>query len=231
MRTKSTWVKFSGILLLNIIFSSASLYAQYAVGIKGGVNFCNYGGRYITSNYEDKITVPLGVLVQFQTNSWFSVQSELNFDPKGANYSLVKTSESFYTEEYKDFEESLNYLTIPVLAKFDIGKKYRVFGYTGIYLSYLLSANIQGTYIRTNNFDPLDEEITKVARDYKSDIDNFDFGAVLGMGADFSITGQIAAFIDGRFNWGWANVAQQGQGNVFNNTWSINLGLVYKLQP
>jgi len=116
------------------------------------------------------------------------------------------------------------------LAKFDIGSKYRIFGYTGFYLGYLLSANIQGTYIKTNDFNPDDQEITNVDRNYKSDIDNFDFGAVLGIGADFSITEQVAAFIDGRFNWGWANVAQQGQGKIFNNTWSINLGLVYKLQ-
>lgn len=214
-----------------LFFLPGFLFAQYAVGVKGGVNFCNYGGRYITSNYEDKITVPFGVLAQFQTNSWFSVQAELNFDPKGANYSLITTSESFYTEEYKDFEESLNYLTLPVLAKFDIGTKYRVFGYTGLYFSYLLSANIQGTYIKTSNFAPFDQEITEVDRDYKSDIDNFDLGAVLGMGADFSITEQLAAFIDGRFNWGWANVAQQGRGNIFNDTWSVNLGLVYNLQP
>ena len=157
-------------------------------------------------------------MAQFQTNSWFSVQTELNFDPKGANYSRIKTSTSYYTEEYKDFNEELNYLSLPVLAKFDIGDKNRIFGYTGLYVSYLMSANIRGTYIKTNSFNPDDQEITEVDRDYKSEIDNFDMGAVFGIGGDIKMSDQLLLFIDGRFNWGWLNVAQQGQGKIFNNT-------------
>lgn len=230
MTTKSAWVKFGLLLIFSMVFSRETLYAQYAFGLKGGINFCNYGGVYLTSNYQNKTTIPFGFVAHFQTSKWFSVQAELNYDPKGANYSIVKTSQSFYSEEYKDFEENLNYLTLPVLAKFDIGSKNRIFGYTGVYLSYLLSANINGTYIITNNFDPADQIINPIDRDYKSEIDNFDVGAVFGLGADYSISEKIAAFIDGRFNWGWANVAQQGQGNIFNHTWSVNLGLVYRIK-
>ncbi len=230
MKANSVFLKSSVIILLLAILIPSGLYAQYAIGVKGGVNFCNYGGRYITSNYEEKIRANFGLVAQFQTNSWFSVQTELNFDPKGANYSRIKTSTSYYTEEYKDFNEELNYLSLPVLAKFDIGDKNRIFGYTGLYVSYLMSANIRGTYIKTNSFNPDDQEITEVDRDYKSEIDNFDMGAVFGIGGDIKMSDQLLLFIDGRFNWGWLNVAQQGQGKIFNNTWSVNLGLVYLLQ-
>lgn len=217
--------------LILLAFSCLPFFAQaqYTVGVKGGVNFCNYGGRYITSNYEDKIRANFGAVAQFQTNTWFSVQTELTFDPKGAKYSRVSSSESFYTEEYNNFEENLNYLSLPVLARFDIGEKNRVYGYAGLYLSYLLSARITGEYVIYNNFNPDQREVTNVDRDYKSEIDNFDFGAVMGLGMDFALSEKYILFVDGRFNWGWANVAAQGQGKIFNDTWSINLGLLYQL--
>jgi hypothetical protein len=216
---------FSTLILLSPIISTA----QYTIGLKGGVNFCNYGGRYITSNYESKIRGNIGAIAQFQTNSWFSVQAELSYDPKGANYSRIKTSGSLVTEEYNNFEENLQYLSLPVFAKFDIGEKNRVYGYTGLYLSYLLSASIKGEYVIYNNFDPEQREVNNVDRDYKPEIDHFDFGAVLGLGFDFTLSENYLLFLDGRFNWGWANVAAQGQGKIFNDTWSVNLGLLYKL--
>ncbi len=213
-----------------LLLLSTGAFAQYAIGIKSGANFSNYGGRYLSSNYETKTTVPLGLVAQFETNRWFTVQAELNYDPKGANYSRVNTSGSIYSEEYKDFEEDLNYLSLPVLARFDIGSKYRVFGYAGLYLSYLLSARIKGTYIKTNNFEPDYKLISQIDRDYKSEIDNFDLGAVFGLGADITLGRQFLLFIDGRYNWGWINIAQEGQGKIFNNTWSVNLGLLYRLK-
>jgi hypothetical protein len=71
--------------------------------------------------------------------------------------------------------------------------------------------------------------VNNVDRDYKPEIDHFDFGAVLGLGFDFTLSENYLLFLDGRFNWGWANVAAQGQGKIFNDTWSVNLGLLYKL--
>lgn len=226
MKTKYDFLV--ALLLIAVLLPLATM-AQYSIGVKGGINFCNYGGRYISSNYQEMIRPGFGVVAQFQTNSWFTVQAELNYDPKGASYSRVTTSESFFTEEYNNFEENLNYLTLPVMARFDIGKKNRIFGYTGAYLGYLLSANITGQYVIYNNFDPDDRQETNVDRDYKSDIDNFDFGAILGVGFDFTISEKYILFADGRFNWGWANVAQQGQGKIFNDTWSVNLGVLYQL--
>ncbi len=73
MATKTTILRIVLLFLFSTFFAADAIFGQTAIGVKGGVNFCNYGGRYITSNYQEKITVPLGLLAQFQTNSWFSV--------------------------------------------------------------------------------------------------------------------------------------------------------------
>jgi hypothetical protein len=215
------------ICLLSLSFTGA--IAQYSVGVKGGVNFCNYSGKYITSNYEEKTRANFGLVAELQRNSWFNLQAELIYDGKGASYSYVTTSSSLYTEEYNDFTEKLDYLSLPILAKFDIGEKNRIFGYTGLYLAYLMSAHRKGTYIKTSNFAPFDKETQNIDRDYKSDISNFDMGAVFGIGGDISLSDMLTLFIDGRYNWGWLNVAEDGQGQIFNSSWTINLGLLYKL--
>lgn len=215
--------------LLACLLLPGTIFAQYAVGLKGGANFCNYGGRYLSSNYQSKVRPNFGFVAEFETNSWFTVQAELTYDAKGASYSRVKTSQSGITEEYNNFEENLNYLTLPVLARFDLGDKKRVFGYTGLYAGYLLSATIKGDLVRYPDNNPSDRVETRVDRDYKSDIDNFDLGAVFGVGFDIAISENYILFADGRFNWGWGNVAQAGQGTIFNNAWSVNIGFLYRL--
>ncbi len=216
-------------LLPVLLFCVSIVSAQDAIGIRGGIDLSNYGNTFLTNSYKTKVTPSLGAVVRWQKLEWFSYQVELNFDVKGANYTRVQKSESGITTTSKGFEESLNYIDIPVTARFDIGRTGRVYGFGGLYLGYLLSARIRGTLIVKDDFNPENSGTTEVDRNYTSDIDRFDFGAVMGLGADYALSKTWRLFLDGRFNWGWANVAQQGQGKIFNNVWTINLGLLYRL--
>ncbi len=221
----------SKILPLVIFIAMAGLEAsaQYSIGIRGGLNISNYRGKYLNSNYQTKLGPVIGIAAQFQQNDWLSFQAELNYDERGANYNRIIDDGVIYKTEYKDISEDANYLTIPLLAKFDLGEKKRVFAYAGLYTGFLLTANIKGTEVKTNKLDPDDVTTTPVDRDYKDEIKNFDMGAVFGLGADFKVSESISVFIDGRYNWGWVVIAPQGGGNLFNNVWSFNLGVMYHL--
>jgi hypothetical protein len=215
-------------LLISALTFQAS--AQYSVGIRGGINISNLWGKYQNSNFETKLGPVFGVVGQYQSNEWFSLHAELNYDAWGTKYNEVVDDGVVYKTEYKDIVRDANYLTVPVLAKFDLGKKHRVFAYTGLYFGFLLSANITGNEVITNKYDPGDVTSTPFDRDYKDELNNFDMGAVLGLGADFKLGESMSIFIDGRYNWGWLYVPPQGQGNLYNSVWTFNLGLMYQIQ-
>jgi hypothetical protein len=225
---KNFLIKFLPLIIILVAFGMEAS-AQYSVGLHGGMNLSNYSGKYQNSNFETKTGMVLGLVVQKQQNDWLSFQAELNYDQWGANYNRVINDGIEYTTEYNDIEQDANYLTLPLLAKFDIGEKHKVFGFGGLYFGYLLSANINGTETVTNKTDPDDVETTPVNRDYKDDISNFDMGAVLGLGVDFRVSDAMGIFIDGRYNWGWVNTASPGEGNLFNSVWTFNLGLMYHI--
>lgn len=214
-------------LLLAALSYQAS--AQYSIGLRGGLNISNYRGKYLNSNYKTNLGPVFGIVGQLQTNDWFSIQAEVNYDVWGTKYNQVVDDGVIYKTEYKDIVQDANYLTVPILAKFDLGEKQRVFAYTGLYFGFLLSATIEGTEVITNKYDPEDVTSTPVDRDYKDDINNFDMGAVLGLGADFRLSNSMSLFIDGRYNWGWLYVPTQGGGNLFNSVWTFNLGLMYHI--
>ncbi len=227
---KRTNAYFSGLLLFfAFLVSGVQGYSQTALGIKGGVNFSNYGNTFLTDSYDNKVSPAVGFVADFQQNDWFSIQTELFYEVKGANYTRVQTSQSGVTTTYKDFEEDLHYLTVPAIGKFDIGETGRAFGYAGLYLGYLIYADIKGTVIIVDDINPDNSGQYQVDREYTSDIDRFDFGAVMGLGLDYTINDRYRVFADGRFNWGWANVARPGNGKIFNQVWSVNLGLMYHL--
>ncbi len=215
------------ILLVTTGFEAS---AQYSIGVRGGLNISNYRGIDLNNNYQTKTAPVFGVAAQFQKNDWLSFQAELNYDIRGANYNRIIDDGVIYITEYKDIIQDANYLTLPVLAKFDLGTKNRIFGYGGLYAGLLVSANITGNEVITNKYNADDVTTTPIDRDYKDEIKNFDMGAVFGMGADFRINEVIVIFIDGRYNWGWLNTARQGQGRIFNSVWSFNLGVMYDLK-
>jgi len=214
-------------LVIIIVAFGIEASAQYSIGLRGGLNISNFRGKYLNSSYQAKLGPVFGVVGQYQKNDWLSFQAELNYDVWGTKYNQVIEDGVIYKTEYKDIIQDANYLTVPLLAKFDLGEKQRVFAYTGLYFGFLLSARISGTEVITNKYDPEDVTSTSVDKDYNDQINNFDMGAVLGLGADFKLSESVGIFIDGRYNWGWVIVPPQGGGNLFNSVWTFNLGVMY----
>jgi len=111
------------IILMAFTFEAS---AQYSLGLRGGLNISNFRGKYLNSSYQTKLGPVFGVVGQYQKNDWLSFQAELNYDVWGTKYNQVIDDGVIYKTEYKDIIQDANYLTVPLLAKFDFGEKQRV---------------------------------------------------------------------------------------------------------
>lgn len=139
----------SAIALMAFAFSNAQ---ETRFGIKGGLNISSIvGGDVRDANA--LVGFHVGGLAEIHVVEKFYIQPELLFSTQGAKFG-------------NDLDIKLNYLNIPVLAKYYIvDKKFSV--EAGPQLGFLLSENWDGT-------------------DFKGDAKSVDFGFNFGAGYDFT---------------------------------------------
>lgn len=122
---------------------------QTRFGIKGGLNITSYsGGDYWDSN--SLVGFQVGGFAEIKIIERLAIQPEILFSTQGASLDTP----------FGDYDEKLNYINVPVLAKFYITKQFTVEG--GPQLGFLVSAKQDG-------HDAKD--------DYKSVDTGFNFGA------------------------------------------------------
>jgi hypothetical protein len=118
-------------------------------GIKGGLNITTYsGGDYWDAN--SLVGFQVGGFAEIKIIERLAIQPEILFSTQGAS---LDTS-------FGDIDEKLNYINIPVLAKFYITKQFTVEG--GPQLGFLVSAKQEGHDVKD---------------DFKSVDTGFNFGA------------------------------------------------------
>lgn len=141
------------ILLFLAAFITTGSYAQTTKksrlgwGIKTGMNASKLNAETSGSMDEDwKTGFVLGAFLNINAGSKFSIQPEFLYSSMGGN-----VSNSLYSEKHR-----LNYFSIPVLAKFNIGKGFSVVA--GPQIDMLISAktrasNSENVLKSTNNFN------------------------------------------------------------------------------
>jgi hypothetical protein len=164
--------------------------AQARAGIKGGLNVSNL---YI-DNVDDenaRYGFNVGLYGQLLSSDRFALQPELLFSTKGskAEYGgLIDQTVKF----------NLNYLDLPVLAVFKLGKSAEI--HVGPYASYLLNANISYSGDVANGTDEVDKDQLK----------SYDFGLVGGLGLNFG-----AIQVGARYNYGFVEIADSNAAESF----------------
>ena len=123
-------------------------------GIKGGLNITTYaGGDYWDAN--SLVGFQVGGFAEIKIIERLAIQPEILFSTQGAS---LDTS-------FGDYDEKLNYINVPVLAKFYITKQFTVEG--GPQLGFLVSAKQEG-------------------HDAKDDFKSVDTGFNFGAGYNFT---------------------------------------------
>jgi hypothetical protein len=188
------------ITLLSIVFVNAQ-NAQF--GVKAGVNFGSINGDD-TDEFEMRTSFHVGVVSEILFSEKFSIQPELLYSSQGAKMS----------EEGFDLVIKLNYINLPVMAKFYVieGLSLEV----GPQFGFLLSAKAK------SEFDGESEE-----EDIKDGLNDFDFGINFGAGYKLENGLSFAA----RYIYGFSNLADtetEDDVKVNNGVIQLSVGFNFK---
>ncbi|RZJ77211.1 MAG: PorT family protein [Flavobacterium sp.] len=161
-----------------LLFTVGSVKAQKLALIpKAGINISTQAIEGL-GNEKGKVGFQGGLGLNIQTGDNFSIQPEINYVSKGTKLEFGNTKTSL----------DLNYLEVPILAKYAFGPVYVNAG-PSIGLS-------------------VDKKST-VARNYGDELKKIDFGVQMGAGLALPL-GKGKVIIDGRYALGLNNIAKNG---------------------
>ncbi|MBW2961221.1 porin family protein [Mesonia aestuariivivens] len=145
----------------------------------------------------------IGAVAQYNFNEDWSLVGELLYDQKGYSYT-----------DGTDGEESINYLSVPVMAKYNFGSSTKFYLQAGLYGAFLLSAE--------GEFEGRDV-------DTKDAYESTDFGVAFGLGVEFPIQENLKLFVDLVANSGFSNIAAESDFDITNGATKAGVGLRYSL--
>ena len=173
-----------------VVISTNYISAQAKIGLKGGLGFANakYTSGTYSETYNSIVTPNFGLTLDFKCSESFNIQSGLMYNGMGGKYSYDGGSTRTH----------LNYLSIPLLAKFKFGEGFH--GYAGPQLSFLLSAKYK------------DEDGTT---DIKSELKGSGVFGLFGLG--YSLNDKFGLY--GEYSAGISNLAKESTGD---DKWRAN---------
>ncbi|WP_324673300.1 porin family protein [Hymenobacter sp. GOD-10R] len=135
-------------LILPFLLLVFSAQAQF--GVKVGVNEAVLNGENVNADTKYNTSYHAGIFYEFNVLGPLSIQPEV----------LYALNKSNWKSQFEDFDNKLNYFSVPVLAKVRVGP---VFVEAGPQFSYLLKADkngkiqVQGTSNTTNGGSATDD--------------------------------------------------------------------------
>ncbi len=176
-------------------FNSSSRF-----GIRGGVVISNqnFEEGMLNEDPQSKFGADLAILATLPIgNGFFNIQPELHWMQKGSTISDINGD---------DITNTMNYLELPVLARFNFGGSLKLFAFAGPSAGYLLSVNSDNDYLK------------------KDDFEDIEFGAHIGAGVG------IGTFeVDIRYMAGLSDIADSNGdlGEIKNSSFGAGLTLKF----
>ncbi len=225
-------------------------------GVKGGVSIPQLSGgdeNEFSRDYKSRTAPNFGAFIELGVNSKFSVQTELNFAGQGGKREGIQPltvsppglpplpNGAYYYGNFKN-TAVLNYLEIPVLAKYKFGTKGkpRVYVNGGVFYGRLLTAKSKTAGSSTLYFDragqvpillpPLGTPLPPISfdadTDIKNDVNKNNFGVAGGGGIEFPV-GKNYFLIDARIYRGLLNIQKDTVRNGNSKTGNLVISVGY----
>jgi hypothetical protein len=188
------------VLLIAVASQLASAQAQFAVGIKGGLNFANLdASKSVGETYDSRTGYHAGAFALIKLG-FIGIQPELIFSRQGSKYTFNATK----------YDANYDYINVPIMAKFYLPLGLNL--QAGPQFGFLTKAELKQT-------------AGSGSQDLKSYSKNADVAIGLGAGWDlpFGLT------VDARYNLGVSKINDTSgtSGDVKNRVFQVSVG--YKL--
>jgi len=236
---------------------SAHTHAQqWSLGVRGGLSIPNLsaGGSSssnpLNTGYKSRLGPDLGVFAECKVSQVFSIQPMIEYSSQGGKkdglqgFPVGAFAQEFPqgmapTYLYANFksEAKLNYLMIPILAKFgwdfNAGSPFRFYVDAGPFVGFNVAAKQVTTgssniYLDAAGTQPLPTGTVSfdTTQDIKSQINTVNFGLEANAGFTYKFS-HSNLFIEGGFNYGFLNI-QKGTANGKNNTGAGTVSVGYQ---
>lgn len=244
--------------VIGLLFFYSSASAQnVAIGVRGGISIPNLtaGGsdaNPLNSGYSSRQGPDFGLFADFKISNLFSIEPMLQYSSQGGKKDGMQAltipsdlAAAFQAQNqpvppyvYANYnsEAKLNYLLIPVLAKFgwNLGKSspWRLYVDAGPFAGFLLNAHqvTSGNsiiYADQGSTQPITQGPVSFDdnSNIKDQLHSFNFGIEGNVGFAYKI-GRGNLFIEGGGNYGFLNI-QKGTANGKNNTGAATADIGY----
>jgi len=218
------------IALLMAAFSSDVIAQGITnIGFKGGLNFSTYIGDDVDEeNIVLKKNLAFGCFVNYEINTFFSIQPELLFTVKGFKYLREETwydDDGYYRIARNISTRDLSYLEIPILTKLNISLNNNV--KLNTFFGPALAYNVKATYdlsVVYKTYEDSELIFEESAGVYNQDLENIksiDYGLIFGFGIELG-----KFFIDTRYYMGLESIDNSSENwDLKNSVISIMLSI------
>ena len=200
-------------------------FGQWRVGVNGGADYNHFiiDKHYQTDYvFEDRWGLTLGVMGQYDINSWLGIRAELDWTQK--NYRHTREVKQSMCYDYTN-----NYLQLPVMATFSFGgQKLRGFCNAGCYLGHWLNSGRKG--FDTSSFDRRVYDISEDIELNSTRDQRFDFGFLGGLGLEYRFHRHWAAQVEMRYYYSCVSTQKDYQlmsDPRYNSTLALQAGVWY----
>jgi hypothetical protein len=228
-----------------------------SIGVRGGISIPNLTGggsseqNPLNTGYSSRLGPDAGIFAEFNVSSLFSIQPMLEYSSQGGkkdglqafptpaqiSEAYVAQSQTAPTYLYANYKSvaKLNYLMLPVLAKFGMNfsnSPFRIYIDAGPFLGLLVSAHQVTSGMSDFYADaagqqalPYGEQNFDNDQNIKDQLNKFNFGVEGNLGLAYKIK-RSSIFIEGGGNYGFLNI-QKGTANGKNETGAATASLGY----
>lgn len=193
------------------------------LGIEGSPTYTFLRGNEMLEEYnEPTFAYAVGLLLQYNNSEHISIVTNITYERKGCVAMTSKTDPVGNVIGNIFINNNFDYISVPVLFRFTIGKKVKYFINAGPFLSYLVSHSevIEGTNMPSK---------------FNSYIDLFkryDLGISAGLGFILTSSDKRAYFIEIRNNLGLVNISDTpvyNNGTIKTNSTNFLIGVAFFL--
>lgn len=199
-----------------MLFTSLTMQGQVTFGVKAGMNLETRSELgQLWNNDEIRPGFLVGGTVAYSFNNTLSLQTELNYIQKGEKTNLLLNGVD------SDIQKEFNYITVPLLIKatfndeLGLTNNWNLYGYTGPYYGYLISANYKVKAAGETTDDDITDDSVKS-----------DWGMVFGGGISRQLKNGTALFSELRYDMGLGEI-DNNNSDLRNKSISLCLGFSF----